>query len=77
MNHGVDIIALHRDILKNFQEERKMLDDYEKKLVTIEKTLSYPKLLSRTRDKIQRTWSFLKEKIEDIKTRKTESFYLM
>ena len=77
MNHEVDIIALHIDILANFQKERKMLNDYEKKLVTIEKTLSYPKLLKRTRDKIQKTWSFLKEKIENIKSRRTESFYLM
>ena len=77
MNHGVDIIALHTKILEIFETEKKMLSEYEKKLVVIEKTLSYPSLLKRTRIKIQQAWSFLKEKIEGIKSNSNKSFYLM
>ncbi len=73
----VDILELHRKILEDFTKDNDKLDEFENKLHSLNTILENPQLLHSTRAMIESTREQFAKKIEDIKSKRTQNFYLM
>jgi hypothetical protein len=73
----VDILELHRKILEDFTQDNNKLDEFETKLNSLNTILENPQLLHSTRAMIESTREQFTKKIDDIKSKRTQNFYLM
>lgn len=73
----VDILSIHENVMKKFENERENLELYKKRKKAIEKAKALKKLQFSTRRNIQKELERISKKIQDIETRQTHDFYVM
>ena len=75
-NTEIDILSIHENVMKNFEEERAKLEIYKERYTAIEKAIPL-NLQNSTRKNLKNEKEFLRKKIEEIISRKSEDFYIM
>ena len=74
--NNIDILLIHRNILKNFEEEKVNINKYKNELEKIKKSLN-SLLTYRMRNNLENNLLQLQQKIEDINSNKIFNFYIM
>lgn len=72
----IDIISIHNNILKQFENDKYNIENYKKKLKEYEKTLSF-NLSNRIKQKIQLKKEELEKYITNIENNNNYNYYLM
>ena len=74
---NIDILEIHNQILKKFEDDKKNIEEFESSVKNLEKFLSDPSISHNIRLKLDRKWGLLKEKLKDITLDTSYNFYLM
>ena len=73
----VDIIELHKQMIKMFVDEENKIDTYRKDLNTLSQFIIQPRHLHSARIMLETSKRKLEKKIEDIVSCKSKNFYIM
>ena len=74
--NNIDILLIHRNILKNFEEDKANINKYENEIQKIKKSLN-SLLTYRMKKNLENNLLQLQQKIDDINSNKIFNFYIM
>lgn len=74
--NNIDILLIHQNILKKFDQEKQKIKKYEKEKKTIQKSLE-SNLTHRMKSKLHKSLDTIENKIKDISNNNSYHFYIM